>query len=260
MQTTVKNLDTPTEQTEESNAEAIPVEYHIIEDDKEKEDEKWVNCQECGKRFKFITASHLKKYHSMSTEQYIKKYPNARLRGKHTFTKIHSKKYRDDRLRIELISNLKNKKAAVNNIPTSTQINSILIDKDKITTEKINQSQTVHTKDEATEVKNKAKNYKPEIYSSNKKIVDIEEYMRNNIGLTGEHIFVNLYKIATYDFKTSKDKRPQYSPGDIIRSSELILAYCYGRPTQRQVIDANVRQVTFTVGKPLPEELNPEDF
>ena len=258
--------DSITNQTEE----AIPAEFHIID----KKDSEYVICMECKKKFKFITASHLKIKHQMTIEQYKEKYPNSPLRGTYTYRKFNSKKYRNDRLKIELVSSLKNKEEAINRmptqaqikeaaikrIPTTTKINSILVDKDSVTSEKINQSQVFNSKAAATREGVKAKNYKPDIYTSDKKIVDIEEFMRTNIGLTGEHIFVNLYNIATYDFKTSGDKRPQYSPGDIIRSSELLLAYCYGRPVQRQVIDANVRQVTFTVGKPLPEDLNPEDF
>lgn len=60
----------------------------------EQYDDGKVECKECGKRYQFITANHLKT-HNMTTDEYKAKYPDAKIAGTMFSTK---QKYRNKKI------------------------------------------------------------------------------------------------------------------------------------------------------------------
>ena len=73
-------------------------------------------------------------------------------------------------------------------------------------------------------------------------------------GPDSSELVLKLAEIAFYDQNTMKDRWAKYKPADVLKATELLLAYQQGKPIQH--IEAEIETKTVNVNIQVPGELN----
>jgi hypothetical protein len=217
-----------------------PIEDPYIEKDKPGK----LHCRVCGRTFKAITGNHLNTHDGMTLADYIEKYPKAPI---NYFGKMFPKK--EDLPKHSYNKNTKPIEPEI--VKDDDEAKSIIrpgtyLDKHGCLRDSKTKRLVKGTK--ALNVKGRPKD------------TTIEKFLRGQIGWNGEEVFKFLYAVVTYNHIKERHKTPWYKPSDQLKAAEMLLAYTFGRPKQRQEIQKTVKTLNVNIGQSLPKGITLEEF